>query len=156
MHKTISENLDEWLHQHSIFTRLVLPAVQQRRAHRYTGTSDFTTVTSTTNHVPSERSSNKIPTIGNRRPYFMTTSGAEASALCILGGHERTLLALIADFVGVLRGRQLRNAREAFALLAPALSPGSRPKESKQVATSPAAKNATKKLDEWCIFSFDY
>lgn len=37
--------------------------------------------------------------------------------LALLRGHEETLLALIADFVGVVRGRQLRNAREAMALL---------------------------------------
>ena len=35
------------------------------------------------------------------------------SPLNLLCGHEETLLALIADFVGVVRGRQLRNAREA-------------------------------------------
>jgi hypothetical protein len=155
MCKTISEHLEEWLHQHSIFTKLVLPAVQQRCAHLYTGTSDFTTLTSTTSHVPSERSSTKVPAIGNRS-YFMTPSGAPASALRILSGHERTLLALIADFVGVLRGRQLRNAREALALLAPATSPVSRPKESEQAASPPAARNAKKDLGEWCLFSFDY
>jgi hypothetical protein len=37
--------------------------------------------------------------------------------LTLLCGHEDTLLALIADFVGLVRGRQLRNAREAFGLL---------------------------------------
>lgn len=153
--KNISEILEEWLHQHSIFTRLVLPATQQRRVHRHIGTSDITTGTSTPNHVPTERSSKKIPSIV-KSSYFTTTSGAPASALCILGGHERTLLALIADFIGVLRGRQLRNAREALALLAPAMSPGSKPKESEQAATPPAARNAKKDLGDWCLFSFDY
>ena len=35
----------------------------------------------------------------------------------LLRGHEETLLALIADFAGVVRGRQLRNAREALTFL---------------------------------------
>ena len=39
------------------------------------------------------------------------------SPLYLLCGHEETLLVTIADFVGVLRGRQLRNAREAHAIL---------------------------------------
>jgi hypothetical protein len=38
-------------------------------------------------------------------------------ALTFLRGHEETLLALIADFAGVVRGRQLRNARGAIEAL---------------------------------------
>lgn len=39
------------------------------------------------------------------------------SHLTLLSGHEETILALIADFLGVIRGRLLRNAREAVALM---------------------------------------
>jgi hypothetical protein len=42
---------------------------------------------------------------------------AAAARPCVfssLRGHEDTLLALIADFVGVVRGRELRNAREVL------------------------------------------
>jgi hypothetical protein len=39
---------------------------------------------------------------------------ASKCVLPLLRGHEDTLLALIADFVGVYRGRKLRNAREAY------------------------------------------
>jgi len=38
-------------------------------------------------------------------------------ALSLLHGHEGGVLPLIADFVGVLRGRQLRNAREVLTVL---------------------------------------
>ena len=34
-----------------------------------------------------------------------------------LSGHESTLIALIADFIGIVRGRGLRNIREAFRFL---------------------------------------
>ena len=37
--------------------------------------------------------------------------------MALLCGHADTLLELIADFVGVLRGRQLRNARETLKFL---------------------------------------
>jgi len=38
-------------------------------------------------------------------------------ALPLLRGHEESLLSLIADFAGIVRGRPLRNAREAFIAL---------------------------------------
>jgi len=48
------------------------------------------------------------------------TKRGRAAALkgpALLCGHEKTLLPLIADFAGVVRGRQLRNAREVLATL---------------------------------------
>ena len=39
---------------------------------------------------------------------------ASGCTLTMLRGHEKTLLILIADFAGMVRGRQLRNAREAL------------------------------------------
>ena len=40
-----------------------------------------------------------------------------ASPLLQLRGHEGTIVSLVADFVGLLRGRQLRNAREGLQAL---------------------------------------
>jgi hypothetical protein len=37
------------------------------------------------------------------------------SPLCLLRGHEKTLVQHIADFLGVQRGRELRNTKEAAA-----------------------------------------
>jgi hypothetical protein len=48
------------------------------------------------------------------------------SPLALLCSHEKTLLALIADCAGVVRGRQLRSARDAFEITLPIC------KESKQ------------------------
>jgi hypothetical protein len=151
--RTISEILEEWLHQHSVFTRLILPAIQLQRVRRQAGTPDCSVVSTPADNELSERSSSKLPTIGSR-PSFTTSGRATASALYILGGHEETLLALIADFVGVIRGRQLRNARIAIALLAPAKSPGS--KETARSTPSPPNGNFKDDLGEWCLFSFDY
>jgi hypothetical protein len=47
-------------------------------------------------------------------------AAAAAAAPCPLSklcGHESTLLMLVADFAGVVRGSELRNAREALAFL---------------------------------------
>ena len=47
-------------------------------------------------------------------------AGGKPSDKChlpLLRGHEETLLSLIATFVGVLRGRQLRNAREVLVVM---------------------------------------
>jgi hypothetical protein len=38
--------------------------------------------------------------------------------LALMFGHEKTLVVYIADFIGVVRGRQLRNAREALGIVA--------------------------------------
>ena len=43
---------------------------------------------------------------------------APLRALTLLRGHGGMLLRRVANFVGVVRGRQLRNAREALHLLA--------------------------------------
>ena len=42
--RTISEILEEWLHQHSVFTRLILPAIQLQRVRRQAGTPDCSVV----------------------------------------------------------------------------------------------------------------
>jgi hypothetical protein len=79
------------LDQHSIFTRLVLPATCTAQA------ASAKTTSSSRCAVRSKAASALL----------------EHSPLALLCGHEETLLAHIADFVGVVRGRQLRNAREA-------------------------------------------
>ena len=43
--------------------------------------------------------------------------GPAPRALALLRGHSGMLLRRVADFVGVVRGRQLRNVREALHLL---------------------------------------
>jgi hypothetical protein len=54
-------------------------------------------------------------------PYPKRLCGSQAArstcALPLLCGHEENLLSLIAGFSGVVRGRQLRNAREALCAL---------------------------------------
>jgi hypothetical protein len=54
------------------------------------------------------------PTQEKTRAAKRLAAAARPCVLARLRGHEETLLALIADFVGVVRGRQLRNAREAL------------------------------------------
>jgi hypothetical protein len=80
--------------QHSIFTRLVLPATRFAQA-------------ASAKVNPFLHSAPR-----SKKPRAQSTM----LPLTLLCGHEDTLLALIADFVGVLRGRQLRNAREAVAV----------------------------------------
>ena len=116
--RAISEILEEWLHQHATFTRLILPAVRCRRIHQHGDTSDFSVVSTTAGRRPPRKFTSKHPNIG-QYALLTTPLGAPSSAISILGGHEETLLALIADFVDVIRGRQLRNARVAAAFLAP-------------------------------------
>ena len=83
------------LDQHSIFTRFVLPATHTAEA------------------APAEATPSARDTLRSKKP----RAPQGPSPLALLCGHEDTLLALIADFVGVVRGRQLRNAREAGAML---------------------------------------
>jgi hypothetical protein len=52
------------------------------------------------------------------------TSDPSDCPLALLCGHEESLLSLIADFAGVVRGRPLRNAREALAALNTTLNGG--------------------------------
>jgi len=80
------------LDQQFLFARLVLPATRTAQA-------------ASAEAVPSARHA-----LLSKKP----RARQGLSPLALLCGHEDTLLALIADFVGVVRGRQLRNAREAF------------------------------------------
>ena len=84
----LQRQLAALLDQHAAFTRLVLPATRT-----------------------AEAASAVAPTVA---PCF-TQAPLPLALLC---GHEETLLAHITDFAGVVRGRQLRNAREVFGLLA--------------------------------------
>jgi ankyrin repeat protein len=90
----LRENLTAVFDQHSAVTRLVLPATRNAQA-AFAGAP------------PSARSA-----LRSNKP----CAPQVPSPLALLCGHEDTLLALIADFVGVVRGRQLRNAREAAAI----------------------------------------
>jgi hypothetical protein len=92
---TLHQNLTALLDQHSIFIRLVIPA-----AH-------------TANAAPVDAIPSACDAIFSEEPHISHVP----SPLALLCGHEESLLALIADFVGVVRGRQLRNAREAAAAL---------------------------------------
>ena len=89
----LRKNISALLEQHSTFTFLVLPAA----CAAHSALADSLTRYALRSKNP-------------RAPQA-------SSPLALLCGHEETLLALIADFVGVVRGRQLRNAREAFIAL---------------------------------------
>jgi hypothetical protein len=93
--KSLLNNLTSLLDQHSTFTRLVLPATctAQAASAKTTSTPRYA--------LRSKKASAPL----------------EHSPLALLCGHEETLLAHIADFVGVVRGRQLRNAREATSAM---------------------------------------
>ena len=90
--KSLLNNLTSLLDQHSTFTRLVLPA------------------TCTAQDASAETTSSSRCVLRSKK----ARAPLEHSPLALLCGHEETLLAHIADFVGVVRGRQLRNAREAL------------------------------------------
>jgi hypothetical protein len=88
-------NVTAVLDQQLLFARLVLPAIRTAQA-------------ASAEAVPSSRHA-----LHSKKP----RAPQGLSPLALLCGHEDTLLALIADFVGVVRGRQLRNAREALEIL---------------------------------------
>ena len=54
------------------------------------------------------------PTQEKTRSAKRLAAAARPCALVALRGHEETLLVLIADFAGVVRGRQLRNSQEVL------------------------------------------
>ena len=54
------------------------------------------------------------PTQEKTRAAKRLAAAARPCDLAALRSHEETLLALIADFAGVVRGRELRNAREVL------------------------------------------
>ena len=68
--------------------------------------------------------------------------GGSATSRCMLPlllGHEDSLLALVADFAGLLRGRRLRNAAEAqraFSLDVPSCSAAAVPRGGRAISTS--------------------
>ena len=57
------------------------------------------------------------PTLASSHRHAANGSAAKPSALRLLEGHESTLLVLIADFSGVIRGQKLRSARKTLELL---------------------------------------
>jgi hypothetical protein len=118
MRCAVSQYLIEWLHQHAIFTELILTAIQRQYIHRHKGEPVSSALQNATKKRPTGKLNYQFRIIESH-PFFKPSREAPAPALCILGGHEETILALIADYVGVIRGRQLRNARLAAALLAP-------------------------------------
>jgi hypothetical protein len=81
----------------SSFRRLVLPVIRfgdaAERSHLQEG----------------RESQTKIPRVD------LPPTGP--SPLALLRGHEKTILPIIADFLGVIRGRQLRNITEAAGLV---------------------------------------
>ena len=83
----IASSLRSLVHDHAVFTRTVVPATCLVR-------TPATLVAA------------------NKRQGI-----ARACLLLRLVGHEETLLSLVADFAGIVRGRKLRNAREAISLL---------------------------------------
>jgi len=104
----LRDPLAEILNNHFTFTSLVLAAIRfglevanLRAITAVSGTS----VATRTRKKEKSKQALRLP---------------RGCALPLLRGHEDTLLRLIADFAGVVRGRQLRNAREATnALFAP-------------------------------------
>ena len=83
----IASSLRSLVHDHAVFTRTVVPATCLVR-------------------TPAAL------VAANKRQGI-----ARACLLLRLVGHEETLLSLVADFAGIVRGRKLRNAREAIWLL---------------------------------------
>jgi hypothetical protein len=83
----IASSLRSLVHDHAVFTRTVVPATCLVR-------------------TPA------AVVAANKRQGI-----ARACLLLRLVGHEETLLSLVADFAGIVRGRKLRNAREAISLL---------------------------------------
>ena len=75
----------------------------------------FVRVLATVRAGPPPRSSGDgaAPTCGEKR-----SRALRGSPLSLLVGHESTLLVLVADYIGVTRGRELRNLREATRVLA--------------------------------------
>ena len=82
---SIRRSLVRLIDAHCVFARLVIPATCI--------VSATTTAESSHHQRPGEASNCLLPR---------------------LVGHEETLLSLVADFVGIVRGRELRNAREAI------------------------------------------
>jgi hypothetical protein len=144
--------LAAWLRQHAVFTRLVLPAVDQRRL-----------AAPPARHARASRPA-AVPNAKASRLFSPRAVGAASiSTLSMLGGHEDTLLPLIADFAGVVRGRQLRNAREAAALLMPAKSlvlghllegESNSPHDSTHSPQLAAGANSKGDMGDWCLFDF--
>lgn len=124
---TLLKSLQAIVYQHSTFTRLVLPATQPSNASPPRPTVPPTwhgrvlLLLQSTTAVALDTYAALFARCG-----YVQHHMAPGSPLSLLCGHEGTLLRLIADFVGVVRGRQLRTAREASAALA-ALIPGEAP-----------------------------
>ena len=101
------QTLDALLGEHLTFTRLVLPAVMTTLDVPPAATSSDAACYAAAGPPGLNAQSSKKPLAAQPTP-----------PLTLLCGHEKTLLALIADYVGVVRGRQLRNAREVHGILA--------------------------------------
>ena len=91
--RIISWSLRSLIDAHAVFTHLVVPATCIVRSS-------------------STSSATVAPNIKKQR-----SQQTDECMLPRLLGHEETLLSLVADFVGVVRGRKLRNTREAMQYL---------------------------------------
>ena len=89
--KTLSGNIAALLDQRAIFIRFVLPATR------------FPTPTLSDEVLSSKK---------------LRASSSAPSPLALLGGHSGHMVRLIADFAGVVSGKQLGNSRKALAALA--------------------------------------
>mmetsp|Transcript_86442 Transcript_86442/g.167488 ORF Transcript_86442/g.167488 Transcript_86442/m.167488 type:complete len:371 (+) Transcript_86442:75-1187(+) len=135
-------SLDHLLMGHLCFARLILPAVSRGVLASY---RDHDVSSATQPAAPSSSSSSSqfmaasSPASASQLPAAQEENdGVEPTAkrvavsfpaqtnrchIGLLCGHEHTLLPLIADYIGVERGRRLRIAREAAGFLAAAPAP---------------------------------
>lgn len=93
-----------------------------RRDLEWYSNSDVSLVRDLTSLVHEQRKFTKIiiqATYGPMKKKFESDDGTQMSPcyLPLLSGHEETLLELVADFLGIRRGRPLRNLREVLQCL---------------------------------------
>jgi len=108
----LRESLHRRVHDHGKFTALVLAAVHFG--------SKQAAVASPSQLLPAPEAAMTSKTAApEAAPEVMPARSAEVAVTTLqaLRGHEDSLLMLIADFSGVIRGRQLRIAREAMRVL---------------------------------------
>jgi hypothetical protein len=92
---------------HRAFASMVLPVVCLRETCR-----QLAATSSSTCHTSCRAAGRSSGVCEEERP-----TPPAACALPLLRGHEQTILPLVADFAGVVRGQQLRNTREALGVL---------------------------------------
>jgi len=102
---TIIDSLQQLTNEHANFTFIVLTAA------RFDGTSPSSW------HFALQAAVGALFDYSGTATKKLRASASQSCKLGMLRGHEGSLLRLIADFTGVVRGRQLRRAREVLRAL---------------------------------------